>query len=90
MKFYCQKQPDGTIHVQNAVMGHLGQHHVHTAAEFAAWRKGVGAKYLKLADAKACGCGLEPGQVREYDGKVWSGEKSRNRDADNGGGWGIY
>ena len=27
MTFYCTVAPDGSIHVQNAVMGHLGQHH---------------------------------------------------------------
>ena len=66
--------PDGTVHVQNwiaGMYGGLGQHHVHTAKEFAAWRKGVAAKYLKVADAKHCGCGLVPDQTREYDGKVW-------------------
>ena len=69
--------PDGTVHVQNwiaGMYGGLGQHHVHTAAEFAAWRNCVAAKYLKLTDAKHCGCGLAPGQTREYDGKIWNSE----------------
>ena len=40
MTFYCAKQPDGTIHVQNAVKGYLGQHHVHTPEDFEKCRNG--------------------------------------------------
>lgn len=67
--------PDGSVHVQNWISGMgggLGQHHVHTAEDFAAWAKDIDPKYLKITDRKACGCGLTPGQTREYDGKVWS------------------
>jgi len=74
MRHTAARLPDGSVHVQNylpGIYGGLGQHHVHTAENFAAWSKDIDPKYLKVADAKACGCGLEPGQTREYDGKVW-------------------
>jgi hypothetical protein len=37
MTFYCTREKDGTIHVQNAVMGMMGQHHVHTPEDFKSW-----------------------------------------------------
>lgn len=36
----------GTIHIQNAAMGYLGQHHVHTAEHFEKWRGGARAASL--------------------------------------------
>ena len=41
MTFYCTREPDGTIHVQNAVTGFLGQHHVHTPEDFERWTAGM-------------------------------------------------
>ena len=74
MKHYFCKYPDGSIHVDNFVGSYQGQHHVHTAKSFAKWRTLVDAtsvQELKSTQRAACGCGLHPGQVREYDGRIW-------------------
>ena len=62
MTFYCTKEADGTIHVQNAIMGALGQHHVHTPEDFEVWRKDTEVKWLK--GTAPCDCGLKAGEVR--------------------------
>lgn len=71
MHHFAQKGRDGNIHVQNMVAGMFGQHHVHTKRGFGRWRKEVGAT-VKWEGPGPCNCGLKPGQVREYDGHVWS------------------
>lgn len=68
MQFYVFTDSDGNVHVQNAVAGMLGQHHVHTPEDFERWRK-------DSDDVRemggSCGCGLQPGQVRDgTTGKV--------------------
>ena len=40
MTFYCNRNSDGLIHVQNAVAGMMGQHHVHDDADFERWKQG--------------------------------------------------
>jgi len=76
MDFYAHRDPGGNWHVQNAVMGHLGQHHVHSPAGFEKWRKTTSKKCLHLSDKVfKCSCGLGPGDCREYDGEVWHGEE---------------
>ena len=62
MIHYCQRQPDGSIHVQNAVMGHLGQHHVHTSDDFDRWTKDASGKIEWLEGCQPCDCGLAPGE----------------------------
>ncbi len=74
MTFYATECPDGTIHVQNVVMGHLGQHHVHTKESFQRWKKNVRDEDLKVSKGE-CNCGLKPGDVKEYDGQVWHNKK---------------
>lgn len=37
MKFYVTIDEKGIYHVQNAVMGHLGQYHTHTKEDFERW-----------------------------------------------------
>jgi hypothetical protein len=62
MNFYVMEDPDGTIHVQNAVMGHYGQHHVHTKEDFKKWAKDISKE--NLIDLKTkCGCGMKAGQT---------------------------
>lgn len=39
MRFYTQRNADGTIHITNGVMGMSGQHHVHTVAGLERWRR---------------------------------------------------
>ena len=63
MTHYCTREKDGTIHVQNAIMGIMGQHHVHTAKEFEAWKKPGDA--IEWLDCEPCDCGLKTGEVRE-------------------------
>ena len=70
MTFYCTREADGTIHVQNAVGGMLGQHHVHMPEDFEAWRTGgrrkiEDAEIEWLRDTSPCGCGLKPGEVKD-------------------------
>ncbi len=67
MTHYCTKEKDGSVHVQNAVMGHLGQHHVYTnLRDFKKWTvvADVKASAIKWLKCDPCGCGLEPGEVR--------------------------
>jgi len=73
MSFYATETPDGNVHVQNAVMGMLGQHHVHTQGSYARWKREP--KVTVKASKGTCDCGLKPGDVREYDGKVWHSDK---------------
>ena len=70
MRFYVVRNPDGTYHVQNVVLGHLGQHHVHTEKGFEKWKKDVPERLIHYIEG-TCDCGLRPGDIMEYDGKVW-------------------
>lgn len=69
MTFYCSKNQDGLIHVQNAIMGMLGQHHVHDEAGFAAWANNPPAisndAIVWLNDVKDCDCGLGNGEMKQ-------------------------
>ncbi len=67
MTFYVSKDKDANVHVQNAVMGALGQHHVHSPEGFKRWRK-PGDNIQELAGA--AGSGLSLGQVRDHTGRV--------------------
>ena len=66
---------DGTVHVQNTIMGMSGQHHVHTLKGYRRWKKDVtharDTEETKATPGARCNCGLVSGQTREYDGKVW-------------------
>lgn len=68
MSFYTSRDTDGNVHVQNAVAGMLGQHHVHSPEGFVRWRKPTD----DIRDAAGpCDCTLEPGQARDgVSGKV--------------------
>ena len=73
MSFYVTKTSDGLLHVQNYVMGHKGQHHVHTEKGFKKWLNGLSeAERLSIhMNGSECQCGLGPGDVKEYDGRQW-------------------
>jgi len=59
MAFYTYKDANGNIHVQNAIMGMFGQHHVHTPADFKRWRKpSDDIRKMKML----CDCGMQPGE----------------------------
>lgn len=47
MTFYAFRCKDGKIHVQNAVAGMLGQHHVYTPEEFEQWKSKLSKKELE-------------------------------------------
>lgn len=64
MTFYCTREADGAIHIQNAVTGFLGQHHVHTPEDFECWKAGIPESQIVWLDAAPCDCGLKPGEVR--------------------------
>ena len=65
MYHYCTREKDGTIHVQNAVGPYMGQHHVHTAADFETWCKQVDDDVIKwLKNTAPCDCGLKPGEAK--------------------------
>ncbi len=64
MTFYCTREPAGAIHVQNAVAGFLGQHHVHTPEDFEYWKVGIAEEQIVWLDSVPCDCGLNPGEVR--------------------------
>lgn len=67
MTFYCTREADGTVHVQNAVMGYLGQHHVHHPEDFERWKAGISERQVVWLDATPCDCGLKPGEVRSRE-----------------------
>lgn len=74
MTFYITETKDGLIHVQNMVMGYAGQHHVHTPKGYQEWLKGISErerKTIKIRKVNECQCGLQPSEVREYDGQKW-------------------
>lgn len=68
MRFYVHRNVDGSVHVQNAVAGMLGQHHVHSPEGFEKWS---GERDELVEQDGDCGCGLRVGQVRERNGDVW-------------------
>ena len=50
MRFYVNIDENGIYHVQNAVMGHMGQNHAHTKEDFERWSKDIDPQditYLK-------------------------------------------
>jgi len=74
MHFYATKTVDSNVHVQNVVMGLMGQHHVHTPKGFEKWIAEIDEQYLHISDGE-CSCGLQPGQVRSHSGKVTFNEE---------------
>lgn len=71
--FTVTKCPDGSVHVQNVVGMHLGQHHVHSEKGFAEWKKKAAPENkggIEVAEG-VCNCGLKPGWVREINGRDW-------------------
>lgn len=80
MRHHVTRTPDGKYHVQNVVMGHYGQHHVHTKSGFEKWVREtkINKDDLTITDG-SCECGISPSHVREYDGQVW---KSTRFDGD--------
>ncbi len=64
MTFYCTREPDSTVHVQNAVSGFLGQHYVHTPDDFERRKLGVPESQIVWLDAAPCDYALKPGEVR--------------------------
>jgi len=75
MRHYVALTPDGLYHVQNMIGAMIGQHHVHTEKGYKEWKKDIDKKYLHLEKAEFCACGLEPGYVKDHDGRVWFNEK---------------
>lgn len=63
MQFYVSHDEAGNVHVQNAIMGMLGQHHVHTPDDFIAWRK-PDDEVIELENVGPCDCGLKPGEMK--------------------------
>lgn len=75
MTFIVTITDDGLYHVQNVIMGQMGQHHVHTKESFQRWKKDIDSKHLKVSQGE-CNCGLDrSGMVREYDGHEWFNER---------------
>ena len=71
MTFLTTITKDGLYHVQNYFMGYSGQHHVHTKKGFKVWAKEISKKDIITEQKDLCNCGLEPSEVREYDGQKW-------------------
>lgn len=67
MTFHGFRQPDGTIHIQNSIMGSLGQHHAHTPEDFEVWKQGSGTFPVSDEDilwaTVPCDCSLQPGDA---------------------------
>lgn len=67
MRHYCQRTPDGLIHVTNMVLSCAGQHHVHNDQGFREWSCDVPPRALDwetLKRCKPCDCGLTDGQEK--------------------------
>jgi len=62
MRFYVTINKDGLYHVQNAVMGKFGQHHVHTKDDFERWSKDISKDDITYLSSE-CDCGLKAGEV---------------------------
>ena len=75
MRHYVALTPDGLYHVQNMIGTMIGQHHVHIEKGYKEWKKDIDKEYLHLEKAEFCACGLEPGYVKDHDGRVWFNEK---------------
>jgi hypothetical protein len=75
MQHYVALTPDGLYHVQNMIGVMVGQHHIHTEKGYQEWKKAIDKKYIHEEIAEFCPCGLEPGYVKEHDGRVWFNEK---------------
>lgn len=65
MHFYVTITKNKLYHVQNAIMGMMGQHHVHDKEGFEDWKKagGIEEQYIHISKGQ-CNCGLKEGQVR--------------------------
>jgi hypothetical protein len=74
MHHYVSLTLDRLYHVQNMAGAMIGQHHVHSHDGFRKWKKKINKKYLHMEKAEFCACGLEPGYVKEYDGRIWFNE----------------
>lgn len=72
MLHYFSRDPDGIVHVQSRVDGEPWQHHVHTAEDFDQWCIMVPLNSLVAMPEAECDCDLQPGQVIEHDGRIWS------------------
>ena len=76
MRHYVALTPDGLYHVQNMIGAMIGQHHVHTEKGYKEVEEGHRQEVHSLEEmAEFCACGLEPGYVKEHDGRVWFNEK---------------
>ena len=65
MNFYVNPNTDGTYHIQNAVAGMLGQHHVHDEDGYREWLAGTNPDRVSiLENAADCDCGLIVGEIR--------------------------
>jgi hypothetical protein len=71
MHHYVTVTPGGQYHVQNMVGSMIGQHHVHSEQGFRKWKRKIDKKYIHLERGEFCVCGLGPGYVKEFDGRVW-------------------
>jgi len=75
MEFYVIITIDGMYHVQNCVMGMLGQHHVHNKPSYKKWSKGIAETHIHIEKGE-CNCGLnKSGDVRDHDGHKWHNSK---------------
>ena len=70
MHFYVNRNKDGSVHVQNAVMGMLGQHHVHSKKGFEKWKQDVEESCIKDLGGGECDCGLKIGDVKDHHGNI--------------------
>ena len=75
MRHYVALTPDGLYHVQNVVGAMPGQHHVHSEQGYMKWKRNMSQRYIFEENAEFCSCRLDPGYVREFDGRVWFNEK---------------
>ncbi|KKK66917.1 hypothetical protein LCGC14_2959270 [marine sediment metagenome] len=60
MKHYVFRNKDGSVHVQNAVGGMFGQHHIHDEVSFGRWRVQIADRSLEMMEGD-CDCCGKPG-----------------------------
>lgn len=75
-KYEVHTNKDGAIHVTSRFRTAAWAHACFGPKGLAKWAKGLDAD---LVEAKACPCGLQPGQFRKASGQTWADPQYREK-----------
>jgi len=83
VRFAVDITPDGLYHVTNVVMGMRGQHHVHSKESYERWKaQGNISDDRIIIGEGTCDCGMNPGDVEEFNGRRWHNDRFEKEDED--------